>query len=363
MAKDFYETLGVPKTASKDEIKKAYKKLAKKYHPDLNPNNPEAVEKFKEVNEAASVLGDEKKREHYDQFGSGQEGTNAGAGFDFRDFDFSGFGFNFDDIFDELFSGGRFRQEKRAHGSDLRYDLEISLEEAVSGVKKTVVIPRLEVCERCNGTGAESESDIQTCDQCHGSGVIKSAQRTPFGIFQTTRTCPKCGGTGAFIKNPCSLCDGEGRREHNRKLEVSIPAGVDDGSRLRILGEGEAGEQSAKPGNLYIFIHVAEHNVFERKGIDLYIDQEVPFVLAALGGEIDVPTVDGKATVKIPSGTQPETVIRLKGKGVPELNGSGVGDEKIRVRILVPTSLTKRQKELLTEFSKEDKKGFFGRIF
>ncbi|MFH1181778.1 MAG: molecular chaperone DnaJ [Candidatus Woesearchaeota archaeon] len=363
MAKDYYDVLGVPKNASKEEVKKAYKKLAKKYHPDLNPNNPGTVEKFKEINEAASVLGDDKKRQHYDQFGTAAEGMGAGAGFDFRDFNFSGFGFNFDDIFDQFFSGGRFREERRSRGSDLRYDLEITLEEAVSGVKKTIVIPRLEVCEHCRGTGAERESDIQTCDQCHGSGVVKTTQRTPFGMFATTRTCSKCGGTGSYIKNPCSLCDGEGRREHSRKIEVKIPAGVDTGSRLRIQDEGEAGEHGTKAGNLFIFIHVQPHSHFERKGTDLYVNIEVPFVLAALGGSIEVPTIDGKADVKIPTGTQPGTIIRLKGKGVPELNGSGVGDEKIGIKVAVPTSLTKRQKELLNEFAKEDKKGFFGKIF
>jgi molecular chaperone DnaJ len=361
MAKDFYETLGVAKTASKDEIKKAYKKLAKKYHPDLNPNNPEAVEKFKEINEAASVLGDEKKRQHYDQFGNAAEGmgANAGAGFDF-----SGFGFNFDDIFDQLFSGGsRSSRSERTRGSDLRFDLEITLEEAVSGVKKTIVIPRLEVCERCNGTGAEPGSGVQTCDACGGAGIVKQVQRTVFGMISTTRTCPKCGGSGSLIKEPCSMCDGEGRRERSRKIDVSIPAGVDTGSRLRILGEGEAGERGAKQGNLYIMIQVLPHSQFERIDDDLFVDVELPFALAALGGAIDVPTIDGKAEVKIPAGTQPETIIRLKGKGVPEVNGDGVGDEKIRIHIKVPTSLSKKQKELLQEFAKEDKKGLFGKMF
>ncbi|MBN2454388.1 molecular chaperone DnaJ [Candidatus Woesearchaeota archaeon] len=366
MAKDYYETLGVSRDASKEEIKKAYKRLAKQYHPDLNPDNPEASDKFKEINEAASVLGDEKKREQYDRFGKSAEGFGTGAGFDFRDFsDFAGFGFDFGDIFDRFFSGGGFGSFQRSRGrrgSDLRYDLEITLEEAVLGAKKTVVIPRLEVCERCKGTGAEEKSDIETCKECNGTGFVKVTQSIAFGTFTTTKPCGKCRGTGSFIKNPCSLCGGEGRREHSRRIEIMIPAGVESGSRLRIQGEGEAGERGSSAGSLYIFLHVKPHEIFTRKGDDLYADLELPFVIAALGGEIDVPTIDGAKKLKIPAGTQSGTIIRMKGKGAPDLNGSGTGDEKLKVLITVPKKLSKKQKDLLKQFAKEDKKGILGKI-
>ena len=360
MATDYYETLGVSKDASKEEIKKAYKKLAKKYHPDLNKAD-DAADKFKEINEAASVLGDDKKRSQYDQFGTTAEGFGAGSsGFDFRDF--GGQGFNFDNIFDNIFGGG-FRQRGQNRGADLRYDLDITLEEAANGMDRTILIPRLEQCSHCKGTGAENASDVETCTTCQGSGMQKRTQRTPFGLFATTSTCGSCRGTGSYIRNPCNLCDGEGREEHNRKIEVTIPAGVHTGSRLRMLGEGEAGEHGSESGNLYIVITVLPHKTFERHGDDLLMSMDVPFVLAALGGEVDVPTLDGDVSLKIPAGTQSEAVFRLKDKGIPDLRSGRKGSQHVKVSIALPKRLNKKQKKLLKDFAKEDKKGLLGKLF
>ncbi len=366
--KDYYDLLGVPRTATREEIRRAYKRLAKKYHPDLNKESG-AAEKFKEINEAASVIGDEKKREQYDRFGTTAEGFGAGAGgFDFRDFsDFTNFGFDFDDIFDRFFSGfGGFGEQRRRgqrRGSDLRFDIEISLEEAAAGVKKTVVIPRLEACSRCRGTGAESPSDIETCDECRGTGQVRRTRSMPFGVFTTTGTCGKCGGTGKYIKEPCPLCDGEGRIEKARKIELNIPAGVETGSRLRIAGEGEAGELGGRSGDLYVVVTVKPHNTFEREGSDIYTEAKVPFVVAALGGEIEVPTLEGTARLKIPAGTQSNSVFRMRGKGLPDLETGEHGDENVKVSIEVPKKLTGRQKELLHEFAKQERKGIFSGMF
>ncbi|MCP3686698.1 MAG: molecular chaperone DnaJ [bacterium] len=360
MANDFYDTLGVSKNASKEEIKKAYKKLAKKYHPDLNKDDG-AEAKFKEINEAASVLGDDRKRANYDQFGSSAEGFGAGAGgFDFRDQ--SGFGFDFGDIFDGLFGGGG-RRGRTERGSDLQYDIEITLEETATGVKKNIIIPRLEKCERCHGNGAEHDSDIETCEQCHGSGQMKRTQRTPFGMFATTTLCSKCRGRGQFIKKQCPVCDGDGRIEKSRKLEVNIPSGVFTGSKLRMQGQGEAGENNAPSGDLYIRLFVKEHKIFERDRTDINIEVPVNFTTAALGGEIEVPTLLEKATLKIPSGTQSNTVFRMKGKGIPDIETGSKGSQNVRVVIEVPKKLSKKQKKLLQDFEKEADKGILKKLF
>lgn len=362
--KDYYDILGVSKEASRTEIKKAYKKLAKKYHPDLNKDNPETAETFKDINEAASVLADEKKRQHYDQFGS--EGTQYG-GFDsgnFNGFDFgSGGSFDFGDIFEALFGGrrGRGRGAAPQRGADLRYDLEIELEDAAFGADKTLVIPRLEKCSRCGGSGAESEADIEICGQCHGSGVVNIVKRTPFGVFQSTTTCPKCRGQGKQIKKECPVCDGTGLVKKTRKIEIKIPAGALDGTRLRIAGEGEAGEKGGPNGDLYVVIHVREHKIFERHGDDLFVEVPISFAVAALGGEVDIPTLEGKAELKIPSGTQTETVFRMKGKGIPNLRGLGKGCQNVRVTVEVPAKLSAKQKKLIKEFDKGlKKKNIFG---
>ena len=363
MAKDYYEILDVPRNASKAEVKKAYLKLAKKYHPDLNKDSGTA-ERFKEINEAASVLGDDRKREQYDRFGTAASGYGAGAG----GFDFSGFGgsqgFDFSDIFDRFFShsmGGSRRRQAR--GSDLQYDIEIDLEEAASGLTKNIHIPRLELCTNCKGSGAEHESDIEKCRTCNGLGAIQQTQRIAFGTFTTSALCGKCRGTGKFIKNDCSLCDGEGRVEKSRTIEVKVPGGVDTGNTLRLVGEGEAGEHGSAPGDLYITIHVRPHKLFERDGSELNVEVPISFATASLGGEVDVPILDGKATLNIPSGTQSNTVFQMRGKGLPNLDTGYKGSQNVKVVIAVPKRLTKKQKDILKEFGKEEKKGFFKKIF
>ncbi len=367
MAKDYYEILGVPRSASKADIKKAYLRLAKKYHPDLNREEG-ATDKFKEVNEAASVLGDDKKREQYDNFGTTASGFGAGAsGFDFSDFsNFSNFGFDFGNIFDRFFNQGTGnfgRQRRQSRGADLHYDMEIDLEDAASGASKNIHIPRLERCTRCNGSGAERESDIQKCEACNGHGVVQQTQRIAFGTFTSASMCGRCRGTGQFIKHECSLCDGEGRVEKSRTIEVKIPAGVDTGNTLRITGQGEAGEKGAQQGDLYITVHVNPHRVFTREGNDIDIEVPISFSAAALGGEVEVPTLEGTATLKIPEGTQSNTVFAMRGKGIPDIDTGSRGSENVSVVIEVPKKLTKRQKELMREFAKEEKKGFLGKLF
>tara|TARA_Y100000310_G_scaffold341089_1_gene439091 strand:- start:25712 stop:26821 length:1110 start_codon:yes stop_codon:yes gene_type:complete len=369
MAKDYYKTLGVEKNATKEEIKKAYKKMAKEYHPDLNKDKGSA-EKFKEINEAAAVLADDEKRTKYDQFGTtADQFGNGFQGFDFSDFmSGTGGGFDFDSIFEGFF-GGRNPFGSRKHGprrgSDLRYDLEITLNEAATGITKQIVVPRLEQCTKCHGSGAESESDIVSCPDCNGSGMQRRTQRTPFGIFATTATCGKCRGQGKYIKKECQICDGTGVVKKTRKLEIKVPAGAEEGTNLRVTGEGEAGEKGAPTGDLYVVIYVKEHEVFERQGDDIYIKIPIPFTIASLGGEIEVPTLNEKAKLKIPAGTQNNTIFRMKGKGIPYLHGSGQGNENVEVVIEVLGKLSKKQKEILKEFDKESKKkkGFFGKIF
>lgn len=357
MAKDYYGILGVPRNASKEEIKAAYKRLAKKYHPDLNKESGGA-EKFKEINEAASVLGDDEKRRRYDQTGSVEGETFSG--FDYRDF--MNAGFDFEGIFDQFFGGGVRRRRGPSRGNDLRYDLEITLEDAAFGATRTIVVPRLEQCPKCDGTGAESSSDIATCDRCNGQGVVHREQRTPFGIFATTTTCSKCRGQGRYIKNECTICDGTGVVRKSRKLEVNIPAGAEEGTHLRLKGEGEAGEKGGSYGDLFVVLHEKPHDKFLRQGNDIYVKAEIDFSTATLGGEIEVPTLEGNATLKIPQGTQSNTIFRMKDKGIPSLHG-GKGSEKVEVIISVPERLTKKQKELLEEFQKEGKKSFLKRVF
>ncbi|MBD3319122.1 molecular chaperone DnaJ [Candidatus Woesearchaeota archaeon] len=351
MSKDYYKILGVEKNASHDDIKKAYKKLAKKYHPDIN-KEPEAAEKFKEINEAAAVLGDVKKREQYDRFGTSEYAQ--GKGFDFSGFDFSGL--NFDDIFDSFFSGFGFGGRRRqSRGRDLEYELEVDLEDAVFGKKEHISFKTQVACEDCSGTGSESGS-LETCSTCAGRGRVNRTQRTPFGIIQTQTACPDCRGQGKTIADPCMTCSGQGRHTETIELDVNIPPGVDSGSRLRVPGRGEAGAQGAPTGDLYITVYVREHKTFIRDGNDLYIEAPLDFVTAALGGEIEVPTIEGKATLKIPAGTQSETVFRMKDKGVPWLNRTRRGDQKVRVSIVVPKKLSKKQKQLLQDFAKATKK-------
>ncbi|MBI2523216.1 molecular chaperone DnaJ [Candidatus Woesearchaeota archaeon] len=368
MTKEYYKILGVEKTATKEEIKKAYKNLAKKYHPDLN-KEAGAAEKFKEINEAAAVLADDEKRKQYDEYGTIAEQFGQGfQGYDSSE-SMSGSNFDFDSIFESFFGGGSpfgtRRRKGPRRGADLRYDMEITLEEAATGATKHILIPRMESCSKCHSSGAESESDIVNCSDCNGSGVKRQTQRTPFGIFSTTSTCGKCRGQGKYIKKECQICDGTGVVKKTRKLEIKIPAGAEEETNLRVAGEGEAGERGAPAGDLYVVIHLKEHGTFERHGDDIYVKVPIPFTIVALGGEIEVPTLDGKAKLKIPAGTQNNTIFRMKGKGIPYLHGSGVGNENVEVVIEVPEKLTKRQKELLQEFEKENKgkKGFFNWVF
>ena len=361
MSKDYYDILGVDKNSTKEEIKKAYKKLAKKYHPDVNKDK-DSEHKFKEINEAAAVLGDDQKRSQYDQFGDADAFKKASGGF--GGFDFGNMGdfasFDFGDIFDRFFSGGGFsRSRGPTRGSDIRADVEISLEEAAKGTSKKMNIPRIEKCEKCHGSGAESDSDIKTCEECNGSGTSRRTQRTPFGIFSTTSTCPTCKGKGQTIEKECKHCDGTGLVRKTRNIEVKIPAGAETGTNLRVAGEGEAGEAGAPNGDLYVIIHVKEHPIFERDGNDIYYKETISFIKAALGGEIDVPTLDGKAKLKIPAGTQPGTIFKMQGKGIAYLHGYGEGDELVEVTVKIPEKLSKKQKDILKSFEKAKKGGLF----
>ncbi len=364
MAKDYYEILGIPKNASREEVKKAYKLLAKKYHPDLN-KDARATEKFKEINEAAAVLGDPDKRARYDQFGSADEQQSHGGfsrgfgGFDFSEF--TGGNFDFDDIFESFFGGAR-RQSRESEGISLQYNLEIDLLDIIKGNRKTIELTRNEQCSTCNGSGARKSSDIEVCQKCGGQRYVRVERRTPFGIFSTTGPCKDCKASGRKILHECKDCDGTGIVRRHRKLTLTIPAGADDQMRLRISGEGEAGQHGAPPGDLYVVLHVRPSSQFERKGNDLWITKIIPFSLAALGGEIDVPTVDGDVVLQIPQGTQPGTVFRIKDKGIPFLGRESRGSQHIKVDIEIPNKLTKRQRELLEEFNQESsKKGIFSR--
>ena len=363
--KDYYETLGVSKDATKEDIKKAYKRLAKQYHPDLNKDSG-ATEKFKEINEAASVLGDDEKRANYDRFGtadvSGGFGGTDFSGFDFSDFFRGGEGTDFEDIFDSFFGGGGGGRRRRGpqRGSDLRYDLEISLEECAFGATKHVVIPRMATCDRCSGTGAQHSGDVKNCDVCGGKGVETRVQRTAFGIFQQTTTCHKCRGEGKVVKNPCPVCDGDGRIQKNTKIEIEVPKGAEEGTKLRVRGEGEAGERGSQSGDLYVVLHIKEHDTFTREEDDINTEVPINFTQACLGDEIEVPTLEGKAKLRIPAGTQTDTIFRMKGKGIPSLRGYGTGSENVKVIVKVPEKLTKRQRELLEEFDKLDGKKKFG---
>jgi len=350
--KDYYKTLGVEKGASKEEIKKAYKKLAKKYHPDLNKGSAESEKKFKEINEAAGVLTDDQKRAQYDQFGSSGPqfgGNQSGGGFG------NGFGgFDFNDIFDSFFGGGMGGGRSRGPrpGNDLRYDIKITLEDVANGLEKKVKIKKRDKCSKCDGKGGKGH---KTCSTCKGRGTILQQRRTAFGVFQTQTTCPTCKGRGETVENICNQCNGTGQEVKEKTIQISIPPGVEDGTRLRIAGEGEAGEAGAPMGDLYIFVSVKENDIFQREGSDLYIEVPITFPQAAMGDKIEVPTITGKADLKVPAGTQPETLLRMKGKGLPHLRQYGHGDQYVKITIDVPKKLNKKQKELLKSFDKETK--------
>ena len=359
MAKrDFYEVLGVAKGASEDEIKKAYRRKAKELHPDRNKDNPDAEARFKEANEAYEALKDPEKKAAYDRFGhaafeggmggmgGGQRARGAYAGGDFA----SAFSDVFDDLFGDVMSGRGGRGGQRAtRGSDLRYNLRVSLQEAFTGVQKTIDVPTSVQCATCTGTGAEGGAEPQVCPTCSGMGKVRAQQ----GFFTVERTCPTCGGMGQIVKNPCRACGGAGRVEKERSLSVNIPAGVETGTRIRLAGEGEAGLRGGPAGDLYIFVELADHPLFQRDGHNLYCRVPVSMTDAALGGEIEVPTIEGGRTrVRVPAGSQSGRQMRLRGKGMPHLRGGGVGDMYIELAVETPVNLTARQKELLREFGR-----------
>lgn len=352
--KDYYELLDVSKQASDDEIKKAYRKLARKYHPDVNRDNPkEAAEKFKEINEAYEVLSNSEKRAQYDQFGhaafdpsqgGGSGGFGAGAG---------GFGDIFDMFFGQSGFGGGFggRPQGPERGSDLRYDMEIKFEDAAFGLETEITIPRTENCNTCHGSGAAPGTHAETCPQCKGSGQQQVVQNTPFGRMVNVKTCDRCRGEGKIVKTPCRECNGKGKIRARRTIKIKIPAGVDTGSRLRVTNEGEAGTRGGPHGDLYVYIIVKQHSIFTREGNDVLCEIPISFVQAALGDEVQVPTLDGKVALKIPEGTQTGTIFRVKEKGIPHLRGHGRGDQHVKIKVMTPKKLTEKQKELLMEFA------------
>jgi molecular chaperone DnaJ len=336
--RDCYEVLGVSRDATEKEIKKAYKRLAMKYHPDRTKGDDALEEKFKEVKEAYEILTDPQKRAAFDQYG--HDGVNqqghGGGGFG---------GGGFDDIFGDIFGGGR-RSQRAQQGSDLRYNMELTLEEAVKGISKEIQIPTLVHCEQCNGSGAKKGTEAKTCSTCHGQGQVQMRQ----GFFAVNQTCPTCRGKGKIITDPCNKCHGEGRYERSKTLSVKIPAGVDTGDRIRLSGEGEAGENGAPAGDLYVQMNVRPHEVFERDGNDLYCEVPISFTEAALGGEIEVPTLDGRVKLKIPAETQTGRMFRMRGKGVKSVRSASIGDLLCKVTVETPVKLSPKQSSLLREF-------------
>jgi len=346
--RDYYEVLGVAKNATEAEIKKAFKKLAMKHHPDRNPDDKSAEEKFKEAKEAYDILSDAKKRAAYDQFGHAGVDTSA-AGGGYGGAGGASFSDIFGDVFGDIFGGGGGRGGQRVYrGADLRYNLELSLEEAVHGTTQKIRIPTLVACEVCGGSGAKKGTSPSVCPTCHGQGQVRMQQ----GFFSVQQACPRCHGSGKLITDPCTACHGEGRVEKYKTLSVKIPAGVDNGDRIRLSGEGEAGENGGPAGDLYVQVHVREHPIFARDGSDLLCEVPVSFTIAALGGELEVPTLDGRVKLKIPAESQSGKLFRLRGKGVKAVRGSQVGDLICRIVVETPVNLTSRQKELLKEFEK-----------
>lgn len=340
--RDYYEVLGVSKGADEREIKKAYKRMAMKYHPDRNRDDADAADKFKEATEAYEVLTDAQKRAAYDQFGhdavNGQQGHGGfGGGADFGDI--------FGDVFGDIFGGGRGRQQRAARGSDLRYNMELTLEEAVRGVTKEIKVPTLVGCDVCDGSGAKPGTQAKTCPTCHGHGQVQMRQ----GFFTVQQPCPHCRGKGKVISDPCNKCHGEGRYQKTKTLSVKIPAGVDTGDRIRLSGEGEAGEAGAPAGDLYVQMHVRDHDIFVRDGNNLFCEVPISYTAAALGGEVEVPTLDGRVKLKIPAETQTGRMFRLKGKGVRSARNGQLGDLVCKVYIETPVNLTEEQKELLRQ--------------
>lgn len=365
--RDYYEVLGLEKGASKEEIKKAYRKLARKYHPDVNKDT-DAPDKFKEAKEAYEVLSNEQKRAQYDQFGHAgpqQQGFGGGFGGGFGDGDFG-------DIFDMFFGGGGRRRDPNAprQGNDLQYTMVLNFEEAVFGKETDISIPREEECATCHGSGAKPGTQPETCQHCHGSGQLNVEQNTPFGRVVNKRVCHHCNGTGKEIKEKCPTCHGQGRVKKQKKIHIKIPAGIDDGQQIRVPGKGEAGVNGGPSGDLYVVVQVKTHEFYQREGDHIFCEMPITYTQAALGDEIEVPTVHGKVKLKVPAGTQTGKTFRLKGKGAPNVRGYGHGDQHVKIRVVTPTNLTERQKELLREFNDlaghepmdENEGSFFDRV-
>jgi molecular chaperone DnaJ len=344
--RDYYEVLGVNRDASEEDIKKAYRKLAMKWHPDRNPDNPKAEELFKEAKEAYEILADASKRTAYDQFGHAGVDPSGAAGAAGAGFGGAGFGDIFSDIFGEIFGGARGGRSNVFRGADLRYNLEIALEQAAHGFETKIRIPTLTECETCHGSGAKPGTQPQTCATCRGAGQVRVSQ----GPFSIAQTCPRCHGTGKTVAHPCPTCTGAGRVKHQKTLAVKIPAGVDEGDRVRLSGEGEAGVNGGPPGDLYVQVHLKPHAVFQRDHDDLHCEMPVSFSVAALGGEIEIPTLDGSARIKVPSETQSGKTFRLRGKGIKGVRSHLPGDLFCHVVVETPVNLTSRQRELLQEF-------------
>ncbi len=378
--RDYYEVLGVDKGASADEIKKAYRKKAKQYHPDLNPGDKSAEAKFKEANEAYEVLSDDQKKARYDQFGHAGVDPNYGAGGG----GFGGFGDDIDlgDIFSSFFGGGggfggfggggsrRANPNAPRRGEDLQSTVTISFEEAAKGCSRKIDVNRIEICPECNGSGAQKGTSPVTCPECHGSGQVTAQQRTPFGVIQTQKACSRCGGKGKIVENPCQKCRGRGRVSKHSSLEINIPAGIDDRQTLNVRGEGNKGINGGPAGDLHVTVNVRPHPFFERDGVDVWCDVHVSFVQATLGDTLMVPTLDGKVKYDIPAGTQPGSVYVLKGKGIQNIHTKVRGNQLVRIIVDVPTKLSGEQREVLLKFNEamggerpeeDDRKGFFGK--
>ena len=375
--RDYYDILGVERDASQDDIKKAFRRLARKYHPDMNRNDPTAEEKFKDINEAYEVLSDPNKRGRYDQFGHAGQGSSWGSG-GAEGHNFGGFGpfGSFDSIFDVFFGGGfgqsRAKRTGPERGRDIRYDLEITLEEAVSDIQREISIRRLETCGICAGTGAKPGTKPSTCPACGGTGHVSETRSTIFGTSTFSAVCARCSGRGTVITDPCTNCQGRGRIPETKKINITIPKGVDSGVRMRVEGEGEAGINGGPKGDVYVYITVKPHPVFTRRGNDLICEEPISIYQATLGSEIEVPSIDGKSILRIPEGTQTGTSFRLKGKGMPDMRGKGRGDQYVKIKVVTPTRLSAKEKELLKELaalqgdispvSKSGSKGLFEKM-
>jgi len=359
---DYYEVLGVPRTAPEGEIKRAYRQLARKYHPDVAADKAAAESHFKEINEAYEVLSDPQKRANYDRYG---HAGDQGAGF--SGFAAEGFGDIFDMFFGQQRAGGATRSNGPQRGSDLRYDVEITLEEAFAGTQREISFRHLATCTTCKGSGAEPGTLVVPCDRCGATGIARQVRQTPLGQFVTQTTCGKCNGDGQVVQQPCHVCHGRGRIDQDKTLTVKIPAGVDDGSRIRLSGSGEAGVRNGQDGDLYVYLSVRKHELFKRDGLNIFAEIPVSFPTAALGGEIRVTALDGEHPLQIPAGTQPGAIFRLRGHGMPAVRGGARGDHVVAVRVAVPTKLGKRERELLEEFARagadeDSDRSFFDRV-